>query len=79
MAEDHSGSGWAAPPPGHSTHPGSLLLLNSCWNSSSKIKGTWWGEGRKEVQEGGDVYTHIADSLHCTAETNNIVKQLYSN
>ena len=35
------------------------------------------GEGR-EVQEGGDIGVHIADSLHCTAETN-IVKQLYSN
>ena len=32
--------------------------------------------GRREVQEGGDTCTHIADSLHCTVETNNIVKQL---
>ena len=24
----------------------------------------------KEIQEGGDICTHIADSLHCTAETN---------
>ena len=29
----------------------------------------WDGEGR-EVQEGGDIGTHIADSLHFTAETN---------
>ena len=26
-----------------------------------------------------DICIHIADSLHCTVETNNIVKQLYSN
>ena len=31
----------------------------------------WDGEGgRKEVQEGGDICIHVADSLHCTAETN---------
>ena len=29
----------------------------------------WDGEGR-EVQEGGDICIHIADSLHCTSETN---------
>ena len=28
------------------------------------------GEGEKEVQKGGDICIHIADSLHCTAETN---------
>ena len=26
--------------------------------------------GEREVQEGGDIDIHIADSLHCTAETN---------
>ena len=26
--------------------------------------------GLGEVQEGGDICIHIADSLHCTAETN---------
>ena len=26
--------------------------------------------GGQEVQEGGDICIHIADSLHCTAETN---------
>ena len=36
------------------------------------------GHGR-EVQEGRDIGIHITDSLHCTAETNNIVKQFYSN
>ena len=31
----------------------------------------WDGvEGGREVQEGGDICIHIADSLHCTAETN---------
>ena len=28
------------------------------------------GRGGREVQEGGDIVIHIADSLHCTAETN---------
>ena len=28
------------------------------------------GRGGKEVQEGGDIGIHIADSLHFTAETN---------
>ena len=26
--------------------------------------------GGREAQEEGDICTHIADSLHCTAETN---------
>ena len=26
--------------------------------------------GRREAQEGGDICTHTADSLHCTSETN---------
>ena len=30
-----------------------------------------WDEGGgREVQEGGDIDIHIADSLHCAAETN---------
>ena len=37
-----------------------------------------YGCGR-EAQEGGDMCICIADSCDCTAETNNIVKQLYSN
>ena len=32
-----------------------------------------------EIQKRGDICICIADSLYCTAETNNIVKQLYSN
>ena len=33
------------------------------------------GAGR-EVQEGKDICTHIADSLHCTAETNTTLKAI---
>ena len=43
---------------------------------------TWMGGGGwsgREAQQGEDVCIHIADSLHCTAKTNNTVKQLYSN
>ena len=36
-------------------------------------------DGGGGVQEGGDICIHIADSLCCTEETNNTVKQLYSN
>ena len=35
--------------------------------------------GGRETQEGGNIYILIADSHYCTAETNSIVKQLYSN
>ena len=30
----------------------------------------WDWRGHGELQEGGDLCTHMADSLHCTAETN---------
>ena len=33
----------------------------------------------REAHEGGNICILTADSLCCTAETNNIVKQLYSN
>ena len=36
------------------------------------------GVGGREVQQGGSICIHIANSIHCTAETNNTVKQLYS-
>ena len=39
----------------------------------------WDREGAREVQEGGDICMHMADSLWCTTGTNSIVKQLYSN
>ena len=32
-----------------------------------------------EIFKKGDICINIADSLRCTAETNNVVKQLYSN
>ena len=32
--------------------------------------GGWDGVGRREVQEERDICTHVADSLHHTAETN---------
>ena len=32
--------------------------------------GVGWRGGGREVQEGRDIGIHIADSLHCTAETN---------
>ena len=32
--------------------------------------GGWDGGSGREVQEGGDIGIHTADSLHCTAETN---------
>ena len=43
-----------------------------CWmhfpDKGSYVKMT--DRGWKEAPEGGDVYVHIADSLHWTAETN---------
>ena len=34
------------------------------------LEGWHVGWGRREVQEGGDICIHIADSLHCAADTN---------
>ena len=31
-----------------------------------------WGWDGTEVQEGEDICIHIADSLHCTTETNTV-------
>ena len=36
----------------------------------------WDGGDGREVQEGGDIGIHIADSLHCTAETNTTLKAI---
>ena len=40
------------------------------------------GGGRREVQDGGDICgrgdIHIADSLHCTAETNTTLQSNYT-
>ena len=38
----------------------------------------WNDRGWREVQEGGDICIHIADSLYCRAAEMNIVKQLSS-
>lgn len=35
-----------------------------------------WRQGWREIQEGGYMYTHSC-SLHCTAESENIAKQVY--
>ena len=40
---------------------------------------TYRGGGWREVQEEGVICTCTADSLHCTAENNDIIKQLYAN
>ena len=34
--------------------------------------GVGW-EGARKAQEGGDICIHVADSLHCTTETNTIL------
>lgn len=36
-------------------------------------------EVRERLQREGDIRIHTADSLHCTAETSNTVRQLYPN
>ena len=36
----------------------------------NNLEGLGGGWGGKEVQDRGDVCVPIADSLHCTAETN---------
>ena len=38
----------------------------SAWCSA--VEG--WDGGGREVREGGDICTHVADSLQCTTETN---------
>ena len=35
------------------------------------------GWGGKEAQQGGDICTHIDDSLRCTAETNTTLQSNY--
>ena len=50
---------------------------NSVWCSVMTSMGGEVGVARKgrgtEAKEGGDICIHIADSLHCTAETNTIL------
>ena len=33
---------------------------------------------RREVQDGGNICIHIADSLHCTAESNTTLQSSYT-
>ena len=42
------------------------------------LEGWNGGVGGREAQEGRDICIHMADSLHCTVETD-LVEQLYSN
>ena len=37
------------------------------------------GVSERDTQKEGDICIHIADSLHCTAETSDTIKQFYSN
>ena len=50
-----------------------------CWcHSNFYVKWMLWDDldewdgalGGEEIQDGGDKYVHVADSLHCTAEAN---------
>ena len=43
---------------------------SSTWYSVMTQRGRGWRVGGREVQEGGHMYIHIADSRFCTAETN---------
>ena len=66
------------PPGGKYSQFSTLCKIDSqwepaVWHSSGLCDNRdGWDEagGSREVQEGGDTHTHIADSLHCTAETN---------
>ena len=45
-------------------------------NSSDRPRGVGWG-GRREAQEGADVFIHRADSCCCIAETNTTLSSNY--
>ena len=51
--------------------------LGALWRPRGVGEGGWEGASRR--REHGDICILIADSLCCTTETNNIVKQLYYN
>ena len=47
--------------------------MGTCYIAQETQLAALWGPrgmGERDVQEGGDISMHIADSLHCTAETN---------
>ena len=51
--------------------------LDALWQLCDDLE-EWMGQGawRRDVPEGEDICIYMADSCFCTAETNNIVKQL---
>ena len=49
------------------------------WGEGKQRDGMGEWEGGSRERGYGDICMHTADSLCCTAETNNIIKQLYSN
>ena len=49
-------------------------LNGLCWPRGAG-SGEWGG---REVKEGGDRCIHIADSLHCIAETNTTLESNYT-
>ena len=57
------------------------LACSSPWGCKESDTTEWlnWTGGERMTQEGGDKGIQISDLLCCTAETNNIVKQLYPN
>ena len=59
-----------------------MLPSNAGPSSGAEIMGliaSFLSYSREEAQQIGDICIVIADSLSCTAETDTIVKQLYSN
>ena len=55
----------------------SVAMGSCCIAQGAQLSALWCprgvgrgGRGRRETLEGGDICTHIADSLCCTAETN---------
>ena len=51
-------------------HRAELPVLYSRFPLAIYFRHDRGGEGGREVQEGGNIGIHTADSLHCTAETN---------
>ena len=59
-----------------------MLPSNAGSSNGAEIMGliaSFLSYSREEAQQRGDICIVIADSLSCAAETDTIVKQLYSN
>ena len=72
-------SSWNSP--GRNTGVGSLSQFQRIFptqESNSALLHHRWILFQLSYQESLDICIYIADSLHCTAEANNIIKQLYS-